>query len=81
MAALIAVAVFAAAAALDYATARYQRACKREDAHAAARWSVTMCLLSSLGIYAFVSEPAMVFVECAGLYAGTLMAFRGSVKE
>ena len=65
MQALIAVAVFVAAALLDYAAARYQQAVHGRRRYAAGIWSCVMCLLSSVNVWAFVHEPWLIAVECA----------------
>ena len=86
MLALLAVAVMIAAALLDFAAARYTRSLVQSSErgrralldpriHAAARWSVGMCLLSTVGLLALVNEsPWMVVPECIGLYAGTVIS-------
>ena len=70
----IALAVFATAAALDYAAARYTRSLIGDRLHAAARWSVAMALLSAVGVLALVDDPIMLAPECAGLYVGTILS-------
>ena len=79
MLALIFTATFAAALGLDYATARYQVSLRAARPHAAARWSVAMCLLSTIALLALVDVSRWCLVpELAGLYAGTWLGARNS---
>lgn len=72
---LLVLAVFASAVALDFASARYQRELARQRRHAAAAWSVAMCLISAVALLAVTKESAWLLLpECAGLYVGTLLA-------
>jgi hypothetical protein len=76
----IAVAVFLAAGALDFAAARYtgsmlahERGGGWRALERAGRWSATMALLSTVAVVALVDAGRWTIVpECAGLYVGTL---------
>lgn len=71
---MIALGVFLAALALDYAAARYQRAVSARQPGAAACFSVAMCLLSSVALLALVEVSRWMLVpECLGLWAGTYL--------
>lgn len=75
--ALLAVAAFAAAAALDFVAARYFTALADDRLHHAGLWSVSMCLLSTIGILSVVDVSRWLIIpECLGLYAGTRMSKR-----
>lgn len=75
MTAATVVLVFLSALALDFAAAHYTRALVARRTHAAGMWSVCMCLLSTVGLVALVEISVwFVVVECAGLYAGTLLS-------
>lgn len=72
---LLALAVFLAAAALDYATARYVRAVQKRERHKAARWSVVMGALGLVGFLSVIEVSIwLVAPELMGLYAGTYFA-------
>jgi hypothetical protein len=76
--ALLAVAVFISAAAIDYAEARYVRAVQERRAHLAARWSLTMWGLGCLGFVAMLRVSLWLMLpEGLGFYLGTLVAVRG----
>lgn len=71
----VALAVFAAAAALDFAAARYTRALIARRWNLASLWSVAMCLLSAVALLALVDVSRWMLVpECCGLVAGTQLA-------
>ena len=73
--------VFVAAVALDFAAARYQRALRESRVHAASAWSVAMCLLSSVALLALVDVSRWMLVpEAAGLYVGTLLGARATLR-
>lgn len=73
--ALLGVAVFLAAAILDYADSRNTMAVTRGDAHAAARWSVAMYVLGLIGIVSVIEFELWLAAPTAlGLYAGTWIA-------
>ena len=75
---LLGLGVFLSATALDFAAARYNRAVRDDRLEIAARWTVVMCLLSTVGLLAVVdSSRWMVVPEAAGFYVGTrLSGFR-----
>lgn len=69
---LVALGVFLSAIALDFASARYNLAFREDRPELAARWSVIMCLLSAVALYAFVDVSVwMIVPEVAGVYLGT----------
>jgi hypothetical protein len=75
--ALIALAVFVGAIALDYADSRNTLAVARGDAHGAARWSIAMYLLGLVGFFSILRvSPWLAIPECAGLYLGSWLAVR-----
>lgn len=77
MIALLALAVFASAAALDYCAARYNREISRPEPspHGAARWSIAMYVVGAVGLLAVVRVDLWLMIpEAAGLYAGTWFA-------
>lgn len=77
----LAVMITCSMAAVDFASARYQRALHDAWAgdagarHRAARWSVTAWAAAALGFYAAVRySMALLPFEALGLYVGTLLA-------
>lgn len=82
MLALLVVAVFCTGLVLDFAEARYVRAVGAGDAHGAARASVAMFVVGSLGFVAAIEVSLWLLIaEGAGLYAGTLLALRKSALD
>jgi hypothetical protein len=75
--AALGVAVFVAAAALDYAMVRYQEAVTLRLGHRAALWSVLVYLVGAVGFLS-VAKASLWFIlpECIGLYVGTRLAVR-----
>lgn len=70
-------AVFMTAVALDYASGRYLQAATSRHVHKAALWSITMALLSTVGLLSVVEVSWWYIVpESLGLYVGTLLSFR-----
>lgn len=75
---LLAIAVFASAAMIDYAHARYARAVTGGRVHAAAIWSVAQWCAGTVGFVIAVRVTMwMLPLEAAGLYTGTFVALRG----
>lgn len=73
----LAIAVFAAAVALDYSTGRYLLAVSKQQVHRAASWSVAMALLSTAGLLSVVDVSKWyILPECLGLYFGTWLSFK-----
>jgi hypothetical protein len=73
---LITLGVFVSAAALDFASARYQLAFREDRPELAAWWSVVMCLLSAVALRAVVDVSWWMLVpECAGLWCGTKLGW------
>lgn len=68
---------FTSAVAIDFAEARYVRAIGDGRAHLAARWSVAIWALGSLGFVAAVKWSLWLMLpEGLGFYAGTMLAVR-----
>ena len=75
--ALLCLLAFWSAMAIDFAEARYIRAVGEGRAHLAARWSVCIWALGSLGFVAAVGWSLWLMLpEGLGFYAGTLLAVR-----
>jgi hypothetical protein len=71
----LSVAVFFAAAAIDFVEAYYVRAVGKLEPHAAALYSVTMYIIGCVGFFAVLEYSWWLMVpECAGLYAGSVAA-------
>lgn len=69
---LVAIAVFAATTALDFAAARYTLSLRDERWHDAGLWSCAMCLLSTIALLALMDASRWMLVpELGGLYFGT----------
>jgi hypothetical protein len=75
--ALLALAVFASAAALDYAHVRYVAACTTNRAARAANWSVIQWTAGTIG-FAVAVKVSLWFLpaEALGLWFGTWIAMR-----
>jgi inner membrane protein involved in colicin E2 resistance len=72
-----AVAVFIAAAAIDYVEAFYVRAVADGRAHRAALYSVLMYVIGCVGFFAVLEVSWWLMVpECAGLWVGSELAVR-----
>lgn len=72
---LVGLLVFLAAAAYDYAIARYVVAVDLGNGHLAARWSVATYLVGLVGTLGVIKlSMLLIFPEIAGLYTGTLLA-------
>lgn len=75
MIALLAIAVFLGAVAIDYADSRNTMAVSDRRGHAAARWSVTMYLIGVVGFFSVMRVAWwLCFFEAAGLYVGSILA-------
>lgn len=82
MLALLTLAVFVSAMAIDYAEARYVLAVERRDARDAAMWSVAMYTLGCLGFVAVLEVSLYLMIpEALGFYCGTRLALRGKACE
>ncbi len=67
--------VFVAAVLLDFAAAKYYKAVAADRLHNAGLWSITMCLLSTVGLLSVVDVSKWyILPECLGLYVGTLLS-------
>jgi uncharacterized membrane protein len=76
---LLALGVFVSAMAIDFAEARYVRAVNRENAHAAALWSLAMWGLGALGFVAVINVSLYLMLpEGIGFYVGTRLALRAA---
>lgn len=74
---LIALAVFVAAIAFDYADAQNKIAIEQRNGHRAGCWSVAMYCIGVAGTLALVKVSVwLVLPECAGLYIGSRLAIR-----
>jgi hypothetical protein len=80
--ALLALAVFASRAALDYAHVRYVAACTTNRAARAANWSVIQWTAGTIG-FAVAVKVSLWFLpaEAAGLWCGTWIAMRWSPRS
>lgn len=77
MTVLLAIAIFVSAVGLDYADTSNTRAVAEGRAHAAARWSVVMYVLSCIGFFSVVKIAWwLALPEVAGLYTGSVLAMR-----
>lgn len=77
MLALIALGIFALAAAGDYVETRYVRAVAAGDPHRAALMSVLMWAIGAPALLALVElGPWVLAPEVAGLYVGTRLGMR-----
>ena len=77
MIALVALLVFASAAAIDYAAVCYQAAVAQLTPHRAARWSVGQFAASAVGLVAAIQVGWWLLgPEGAGYYCGTWLAVR-----
>ncbi len=75
--ALLVVAAFLAAAALDFADSRNTLAVAEGRPHAAAAWSVTMYVVGLAGFYGVLEVDIRLAIPTAlGLYAGSFLAVR-----
>ena len=82
MVVLLSIAVFATAVVLDYADTSNTRAVAEGRAHAAARWSVVMYVLSCVGFLSIIKISWWFAVpEVLGLYVGTVVAVIRLVKK
>lgn len=71
---LLALLVFAAAAAYDLSWARYLRAATEQRALPAAFWSVTVYAIGLIGLVGVLKVSGWLVVpEMAGLFVGTLL--------
>jgi len=74
----VALLVACAAATIDYAAVRYQRAVADGEAHRAGRWSLVQFAAGATGLIAAVSVGWWLLVpEGVGYYVGTYLAVRG----
>lgn len=77
MLALLAVAVFVAAVALDYIEAHYVRAVGRLDGHRAALYSVGMYVVGCVGFLSVLDVSYWLLIpEGCGLYVGSRLAVK-----
>lgn len=78
---LLGIVVFVAAVVLDYAYVRYQQAVAAKSVHAAARWSVALYTIGSVGWMTILDASKWYMIpECLGLYVGTVLAMRHTAK-
>ncbi len=77
MLALLAVAVFAMSAAIDYCDCRCTLAVTAREPNAAALWSILQYVLGAAGFIMVVKVSLWLMVpECLGLLVGTRLALR-----
>lgn len=78
---LLGIVVFVAAVVLDYAYVRYQESVSAKREHAAARWSVALYAIGSVGWMTILDASKWYMIpECLGLYVGTVVAMRRSKR-
>lgn len=75
--ALLALAIFAASAAIDYANAKYVLAVGERQRHRAARWSVAQWAAGLFGFIVAVKFTLWLLpAEALGMYVGTFISVK-----
>ena len=74
--ALLALGVFLATVAVDFAWARYTVYVAEKRVHPAAFWSAIIILASALSVLAYTENRWMVLPAAVGAYVGTFIALK-----